>query len=260
MTGSARTIRSPSTLTSTRSTPCVAGCWGPTLRTISSVWRPPVLARSGTRVRSSGTVPISRPPRRLLKFGGFLFPGNEKLPNLSRSSSQRAPGGCLLPVLRPRPGLVPAAGEAEGAAQGVALEVFWQVELHEVGMAVEVDAEHLCALPFVPVGAAVDRRQARHLGVLGREAGMGDNRVAVGQRVEGHEHLEALGLPVDGREEVEVGAVELRVVLQGAGRTRNVAGRQAHVDRAVAHVHRVRRFAELAGDTAAKFLRVYPFR
>src|SRR2546421_677654 len=172
MTGSARTIRSPSTLTSTRSTPCVAGCWGPTLRTISSVWRPPVLARSGTRVRSSGTVPISRPPRRLLKFGGFLFPGNEKSPNLSRSSSQRAPGGCLLLVLRPRPGLVPA----------------------------------------------------------------------------------------DGREEVEVGAVELRVVLQGAGRTRNVAGRQAHVDRAVAHVHRVRRFAELAGDTAAKFLRIYPFR
>src|SRR5947208_2508220 len=157
MTGSARTIRSPSTLTSTRSTPWVAGCWGPTLRTISSVCRPPVLERSGTRVRSSGTVPIRPAP-----------------------SSQGASGGGFFLVLRPRPGLVPAAGQLEGAAQRVALEVFRQVELHEVGVAVEGDAEHLGALPFVPVGAAEDHRQAGHGRALRRQAHVDDDIVAVG--------------------------------------------------------------------------------
>src|SRR5439155_8268070 len=174
MTSSARTIRSPSTLTSTRSTPWVAGCWGPTLRTISSVCSPPVLERSGTRVRSSGTVPIRPAP-----------------------SSQRAPGGCLFLVLRPRPGLVAAAGQLERAAQRVALEVFRQVELHEVGVAVEGDAEHLGALPFVPVGTAVERSQAGHGRALRRQADMGDDGVAVGERGEGDEHLESVGLPVD---------------------------------------------------------------
>src|ERR1700716_2146173 len=142
MTGSARTIRSPSTLTSTRSTPCVAGCWGPTLRTISSVWRPPVLERSGTRVRSSGTVPIRLEPPSVSKTWGYTPENTHRLPRRPAHSSQRAPRGCLFLVLRPRPGLVPAAGEAEGAAQRVALEVLREVELHEVGVAVEADPEH----------------------------------------------------------------------------------------------------------------------
>src|SRR6266513_4171938 len=187
MTGSARTIRSPSTLTSTRSTPWVAGCWGPTLRTISSVWRPPVLERSGTRVRSSGTVPIRSAP-----------------------SSQGASGGCLFLVLGPRPGLVPAAGQLEGAAQRVPLEVFRQVELHKVGVAIEGDPEHLGALPLVPVGTAEDRRQAGHRGALCGQADVDDDGVAVGEGAEGHEHLEAVGLPVDRRQEREVGTVKLR--------------------------------------------------
>src|SRR5437764_7240347 len=174
MTGSARTIRSPSTLTSTRSTPCVAGCCGPTLRTISSVWRPPVLERSGTRVRASGTLPIRPLPARC--------PG----------SSQRAPGSRLFLVLRPGPGLVPAAGKAERAAQRVSLEVFRQVELHEVGVAVEGDAEHLGALPFVPVGTAEDRGQAGHGRALRGKAHVEDDGVAVGEGGEGHEHLESV--------------------------------------------------------------------
>src|SRR2546429_2576549 len=120
MTGSARTIRSPSTLTSTRSTPWVAGCWGPTLRTISSVWRPPVLERSGTRVRSSGTVPIRSAP-----------------------SSQGPPGRSLFLVLGPRPGLVPAAGQLEGAAQRVPLEGFRQGGPHKGGGVGAGDPEHL---------------------------------------------------------------------------------------------------------------------
>src|SRR6478672_366110 len=39
--GSAETIRSPSTTIRSRSTPCVAGCWGPMLRTMSADARPP---------------------------------------------------------------------------------------------------------------------------------------------------------------------------------------------------------------------------
>src|ERR1700730_115489 len=259
MTGSARTIRSPSTLTSTRSTPCVAGCWGPALMTISSVWRPPVLERSGTGVRSSGTVPIRPAPRTVSKTCRYTAENTHRRPEKSPSSSQLGPGGCLFLVLRPRPGLVPATGQLEGAPQRVALEVFRQVELHEVGVAVEVDPEHLGALPLVPVGAAVERRQAGHGRALSRQTDMGDDGVAVGERGEGHEHLDASRLPVDGGQEVEVGAVELSVLLQDARRTHNVAGRERHVDRAVAHVHRGRRVGELAGDPAAKFLRIYPF-
>src|SRR5690242_3245212 len=41
MIGSAVTIRSPSTTIRSRSTPCVAGCCGPMLSTMSAVARPP---------------------------------------------------------------------------------------------------------------------------------------------------------------------------------------------------------------------------
>src|SRR5690349_24496183 len=41
MTGSALTMRSPSTTMRSRSTPCVAGCCGPMLSTMSAVASPP---------------------------------------------------------------------------------------------------------------------------------------------------------------------------------------------------------------------------
>src|SRR5580765_3184583 len=41
MIGSALTMRSPSTTIRRRRTPCVAGCWGPMLSTMSAVARPP---------------------------------------------------------------------------------------------------------------------------------------------------------------------------------------------------------------------------
>src|SRR2546421_810591 len=215
MTGSASTMRSPSTLTSTRSTPWVAGCWGPTFSTTSSVWStraPDRRALTGALVRSSGTVPISAagPSSRRTSRLGFLL------------------------VLGPRPRLEPAAGEPERLAQGVALEVLGQVELDQVGVALEEDAEHLGTLPLVPVGATVDAGERRQHRILGRQPHVCDHRGAGGEGVEGDQHLEALRLPVDRREEGEVGAVELGVTLQDAGGAEQAAGRQGHVDGAEA--------------------------
>src|SRR5437870_3761636 len=211
MTGSASTMRSPSTLTSTRSTPWVAGCWGPTFSTISSVCSTPAPDRRalmGALVRSSGTVPISA----------------------GESSPQRTASLGLFLVLGPGPRLEPAAGEPERLAQGVALEVLGQVELDQVRVALEEDAEHLGALPLVPVGAPVDARERRHHRILRRQSHVCDDRGAIGEGVQAHEHLEPLRLPVDRREEGEVVAVELGVALEEADGGEQVAGRQGHVD------------------------------
>src|SRR5437016_7031755 len=167
MTGSASTMRSPSTLTSTRSTPWVAGCWGPTFSTISSVCSTPAPDRralAGALVRSSGTVPISA----------------------GEPSSQRTARLGLLLVLGPGPGLEPAAGEAERLAQGVALEVLGQVELDQVRVALEGGAEHLRALPLVPVGPPVDGAERRHHGILVRQPHVEDDPCDMCDRGQGH--------------------------------------------------------------------------
>src|ERR1043166_3139227 len=142
-------MRSPSTLTSTRSTPWVAGCWGPTLRTISSVCRAPGTGgwRRPAGTRSSGIMP----------------------------SSQRHPGCGFFLVLGAGPVLEAAAREPERLAQRVTLAGLGQGEPDEVGGALGVDAEHLGALPLVPVGAAVDAREAGEGRVLGGQPHVGDH-------------------------------------------------------------------------------------
>src|SRR5262245_33661065 len=59
MTGFDSRIRSPSTLRRTRRTPCVLGCWGPRLISISVVWN---IARSSlSATRPSGPVVLVVP-------------------------------------------------------------------------------------------------------------------------------------------------------------------------------------------------------
>ena len=50
MYGSQSTTSSPSIVSTMRNTPCVAGCWGPTLTVMSTVLRSP----SAVATRSSG--------------------------------------------------------------------------------------------------------------------------------------------------------------------------------------------------------------
>src|SRR3954469_13404255 len=60
MIGSARTIRSPSRVRARRSTPCVAGCCGPMLRTMSAVAMSPVATVSSRRSPVVVTSPAMR--------------------------------------------------------------------------------------------------------------------------------------------------------------------------------------------------------
>ena len=69
--------------------------------------------------------------------------------------------GHRLDVDQAGPGLDLPGQEREVLAQGVALELGRQVEVAHPGVAVEADAEHLPALPLVPVGAGIDRDPGR---------------------------------------------------------------------------------------------------
>src|SRR3990170_5654320 len=131
------TMRSPSSSSSSRSTPCVLGCCGPMLSSIVS----PCRARSETRCFNSSTV-ISR-----VEVGIAVR---------SLASVGFAPVD-----------LVEVEGElhffvAQGMvlAQRVSDPVVGHQNPAQVGMAAEGDAEHVIHLPLVPVGGRVDGFQA----------------------------------------------------------------------------------------------------
>ena len=78
------------------------------------------------------------------------------------------------PRRRPSPARASPRGSGAGStSQRIALEAVGEIELDQIGMALEVDAEHLVGFPLVPVGPgkhpdqAGDRR--RLLGEVGRE-------------------------------------------------------------------------------------------
>ena len=160
----------------------------------------------------------------------------------------------------PGHGFTIAGQQREVLAQRVALEVARQVEVAQVGVAGEGDAEHLPGLALVPVGAGVERgssvptapvvvghvgleRDARPVGAwsaAGRTPGSGCRRrrsrasSASGRASAAGTAASTVGCPscapegrrqpVDGREEVEVACSPSRSRAASAGGGPGVGG------------------------------------
>src|SRR2546430_11404463 len=146
MSGPASRTISPSSFSRTRSTPCVLGCWGPMLSSIQSVGG----SCSGPNGSCSGPGPN----------GSWAGPG----PN----------GSCATRVsATDRVGLQPfklLVAEDDRLAEGdvilpqrMALPALRHQQPAQVRMAVELDAEQVPGLSFVPVRRRPDIRQGRHV-------------------------------------------------------------------------------------------------
>ena len=137
-----------------RNVPCVAGCCGPMLSVIPSVSSSTFEPRVGRlrrdvrellpiREHRHRRTALSRPRRRL---------GSEASPTASSLRLDRHG----LDVDDAWPWFDHPGQQREVLAQRVALELGREVDVAQVGMAVEADAEHLVGLTFVPVGPGVD--------------------------------------------------------------------------------------------------------
>src|SRR6266567_7388859 len=153
MSGSASRTTSPSSFSRTRSTPCVLGCWGPMLSSIQSVGG----SCSGPNGSGSGPGPN----------GSWAGPG----PN----------GSCATRVsATDRVGLQPfklLVAEDDRLTEGdiilpqrMALPALRHQQPAQVRVPVELDAEQVPGLSFVPVGRRPDIGQGRYvrLGHRGR--------------------------------------------------------------------------------------------
>src|SRR2546422_4982270 len=139
MSGSASRTRSPSSFSRTRSTPCVLGCWGPMLSSIQSVG----CSCSGPNGSCAGPGPN----------GSCAGPG----PN----------GSCTMRVsATDRVGLQPfklLVAEDDRLAEGnvilsqrMAFPGLGHQQPAQVGVRVELDAEQVPGLAFVPVRGRPD--------------------------------------------------------------------------------------------------------
>src|SRR5919206_3874249 len=170
MTGWASSIISPSRVTTTRSTPWVAGCWGPTFRVMSWV-------RSSRSALSRTMMPTPVP-----SAAWKAAP-----PPRSRSIAT-----VLLPrFLGPRPGLGLPGQQGELLAQRVALELLGQQQLGQVGVAVEADPEQLGRLPLVPVGAGPQVAEGGQVAAVAGQDRPHLEVVAVGGGIHVEDHPEA---------------------------------------------------------------------
>src|SRR5262245_19000309 len=93
----------------------------------------------------------------------------------------------------------------------IALPVVREEDATEVGMALEDDPEHVVALALHPVGAAIERGQRRASRLAGAQPGAHRDHQRRVEILDAAEHLEALLLPVDRGQPVEVAAAELVV-------------------------------------------------
>src|SRR3954471_1850480 len=101
MIGSARTIRSPSRVRARRSTPWVAGCCGPMLRTMSAVAMSPVATVSSRR---SPVVTSPAMPRILARRGSAADPDSTvQVERLDRVYERGHRGGIGSPVVHDEP-------------------------------------------------------------------------------------------------------------------------------------------------------------
>src|SRR5438445_6284099 len=163
MTGSASSTRSPSKRTTTRSTPCVDGCWGPMLSTMSPV----EMSRS---------------------ISAVMKPFVSIAPVATRSPREE--------LARPR--LLDARAQHRVLPHWIALVPVGQQQPPKSRVAGEVDAEQLPGLAFVPVGAGVHLHRRGHARLRPRHAALErDARVSfdVGDLV--HELHTVFVRPVD---------------------------------------------------------------
>ena len=125
-----------------RSVPWVAGCCGPMLRVMPSV---------SSSTLSAGVGGLAGDVGELLAVGQRGHATHHASVVASSSAGRHG-----LDVDDAGPRLHHAGQQREVLAQRVALEVDRQVDVAEVGVAGEGDAEHLPRLALVPVGAGVD--------------------------------------------------------------------------------------------------------
>src|SRR6266545_898095 len=187
MTGWASSIISPSRVTMTRSTPWVAGCCGPTLSVMSSVWS----ARSAL---SLTMMPIPVPS----------------------AAWKAAPAGAVSASLAPLPPLVcPMVATALlpwflGSWPDLGLPG-QQRELLAQRVAVEADAEQLGGLALVPVGSRPQVVERRQVPAVARDQRPELHVVPVVGGVHVQHHPNAGVLLVHATEEVEEVAGHRRV-------------------------------------------------
>src|SRR5438046_10453584 len=164
MSGMASFITSPSARTTKRSTPCVEGCWGPMLRVMSSVARPP------SRVsRCTSTSNPARP--------------------ISASRLQQAlPRGRDAVVLLGRDAVL---------AQRMPRPVLRHEDAAEIGVALAADAREVEDLALLPVGVAPQAGNRGDDRVVTRRVDLEREEVAVGVGVEVVDHLDHAPLRVD---------------------------------------------------------------
>src|SRR5215467_2218794 len=93
----------------------------------------------------------------------------------------------------------------------VAFPVVREEDAPKVGMAVEDDPEHVVAFALHPVGAAIERGQGGTAHLAGAEPGAHRDHERRVEVFHAAEHLEALVLPVDRGQPVEVAAAQLVV-------------------------------------------------
>src|SRR5919198_5657627 len=210
MTGCASSIISPSSVTSTRRTPWVAGCCGPTLRVMSWVCR----ARSALSLTMMPMPVPSAAWRAAPACAAWVAAAGG--PPLEPCWSIAT---VLLPrFLGPRPGLGLPGQQGELLAQRMALELLGQQQLGEVRVAIEEHAEQLGGLALVPVGTRPQVAHGRQVAALPRHHRAHLHVVAVAGRVDVQHHADARLLLVDAAEEVEEVAGDLGVAPYAFGR------------------------------------------
>src|SRR5206468_5057331 len=187
MCGTQRTTVSPSSSSTSRSTPCVAGCCGPMLismcspsssgstagAALSGTRFPASSVASGTRCgrpwASSPVVESSTSTVRVVvgMLLSHLLAAAQPLPLLERELIERLEHRQLfhrvLGLGVQREDLSQLLGAAEPAAQREILPqripflvLLPHQDATQVGMPVEADAEHVVALPLHPIGGLVD--------------------------------------------------------------------------------------------------------
>src|SRR6266498_4038444 len=206
MTGCASSIISPSSVTSTRSTPWVAGCWGCRARSALSRRMMPTPVPSAAWKAAPPTAASPPAPR------GPPFP-----PRCSIAT-------VLLPrFLAPWPDLGLPGHQGELLAQREALELLRQEQLGQVRVAVEDHAEQLGGLTLVPVGARPQVVHGRQVATVARHHAAHLDVMPVAGGIHVQDHPDASRLLVHAAEEVEEVAGEVHVAAHELGHAAPVA-------------------------------------